>query len=106
MNDLFGLRKNTIDRINAVFQRHDRVEKVVLYGSRSMGNFRNGSDIDLTMFGKSLDLTLQFKIETELDDLLLPYKIDLSVFNHIKNKDLITHIDQRGTLFYEKSKGK
>jgi predicted nucleotidyltransferase len=49
----------------------------VLYGSRAKGNYRPGSDIDLTLLGESLNLTELQKIELELDDLMLPYKIDL-----------------------------
>jgi len=61
---------------------------VILYGSRARGNYRNGSDIDLALVGKELDLTTLFKVETELDDLLLPYKIDLSIHHKIENPDL------------------
>ncbi len=42
------------------------------------------------------------KIENELDDLLLPYKIDLSIYNQIENTDLIAHIQRAGIVFYEK----
>ena len=65
-----------------------------------MGNFKPYSDIDLTMIGTNLDLTIQQKIETQLDDLLLPYKIDLSIFQQIKNQDLIDHITRVGKKFY------
>ena len=73
-----------------------------MYGSRAKGNYRNGSDIDLTLIGKKLDLSKQFIIETELDDLLLPYKIDLSIYHKIENQDLIDHIKRVGSLFYKK----
>ncbi|MCE6991427.1 nucleotidyltransferase domain-containing protein [Dyadobacter sp. CY323] len=95
----YGLKESTIAAIQAVFKKYPQVEKAILYGSRAKGNFRNGSDIDLVLVGESLNLSDQFKIETELDDLMLPYKIDLAIYHHIENKELIDHIDRVGVFF-------
>jgi predicted nucleotidyltransferase len=95
----YGLKESTIAAIQAVFRRYPQVEKAILYGSRAKGNFRNGSDIDLVLVGESLTLTDQFKIETELDDLMLPYKIDLAIYHQIENEDLVGHIDRVGISF-------
>jgi len=99
----FGLNESTIERIRAVFATYPQVEKAVLYGSRAKGNYRNGSDIDLTLFGGA-DLTLDalHKIMAEIDDLLLPYTIDLSIFNTISDHDVIEHIQRIGVTFYER----
>jgi len=43
-----------------------------------------------------------FKIENEIDDLLLPYKIDLSIYHKIENNQLVDHINRVGKVFYEK----
>ena len=67
----FGLSDATIEKIRSVFARHPQVEKAVLYGSRAKGTFRNGSDIDLTLFGDGLTYELLSLISRELDDLLL-----------------------------------
>jgi predicted nucleotidyltransferase len=101
---MFGLKENHINLIKSVFKKYVNIEKVVLYGSRAKGNYKNGSDIDLTLIGENLDLTSLLKIEDELDDLLLPYKIDLSVFHKIENPDLIDHINRVGIIFYTKEK--
>lgn len=95
-----GLIDNTISRIQSVFRNHPQVEKVILYGSRAKGNFKPGSDIDLTLEGKNLNFDLLNKIRTELDDLLLPYTFDLSNKAEIENKDLLSHIDRVGVVFY------
>ena len=99
---LYGLNAETIESINNVFSNHEGIEEVVLYGSRAKGNFQPSSDIDLTLKGDSLSLHDQLKIETELDDLLLPYKIDLSLFRTISNTDLLGHITRVGKIFYKK----
>jgi len=95
-----GLDQQAISKINDVFRSFPEINEVILYGSRAMGNFKPYSDIDLTLKGKNLDLSIQQKIETQLDDLLLPYKIDLSIFHQIQNQDLVDHISRVGKKFY------
>ncbi len=99
---MFGLKDADIKLIKSVFLRYKNITKVVLYGSRAMGNYRNASDIDLTMFGNNLNMDILLRIENELDDLLLPYNIDLSIYDKIENKDLKDHINRVGKVFYEK----
>ena len=96
----FGLSEKTIVRMQEVFAKCPQVQRVVLYGSRAKGNYQPGSDIDLTLFGRDLKLRLQMQIEHELDELLLPYTIDLSVFSNIDNPELIDHIIRVGKVFY------
>lgn len=96
----FGLSEEVIDKINAVFVRFTGVDEVILYGSRAKGNFKTGSDIDLTIKGEQIDLSTLYRIERELDDLMLPYQIDLSIWNQIDNPDLLEHIQRVGQPFY------
>ena len=100
----FGLRWETIKKINFVFQTFDEIDAVVLYGSRAKGNFKPGSDIDLVLKGERLDLHLLNKISLALDDLLLPYTFDISIYHQINNPDLIDHIIRVGKIFYTKVK--
>ena len=99
--DKTGLSSKTIGKIHSVFSRYPHIDQAILYGSRAKGSFRNGSDIDLTLKGDSLTHRELAKIEMELDDLLLPYKIDLSLFKQIDNPNLIEHIGRVGVVFYE-----
>jgi len=98
----YGLTEKTIKKIQSVFAAFPQVEKAVLFGSRAKGTFKNGSDLDLTLRGKKLTLKTLQKIENELDDLLLPYQIDLSIFEQISNPEFIEHIQRVGVMFYEK----
>lgn len=98
----FGLKKTTIERIHNVFLHYPEIEKVLLYGSRAMGTYRQGSDIDLTLFGDKLTYAQLSQIETELDELMLPYSIDISLFHHIDNQDLVDHIHREGEIFYSR----
>lgn len=100
----FGLSEDTILKINAVFENFPQIEKVIIYGSRAKGNYKNGSDIDLTLTGEDLNLTLINKIETEIDELLLPYTFDISIYHQLENPELISHIERVGKIFYKRSK--
>ena len=65
-----------------------------------MGNYKSESDIDLTLVGATLTLRQLNSIESELDDLLLPYEIDLSIHHQIENPDLLEHVKSFGVIFY------
>jgi uncharacterized protein len=100
----YGLQDATIQKIEAVLTRYPAVEKAVLYGSRAQGNYKNGSDIDLTLCGGA-DLTLPvlYRIMDDLDDLLLPYTIDLSLYADIGDPDVREHIRRVGVTFYARA---
>ena len=104
MTSRFGLKETAIQKIRVVLSHYPQVEKAVLYGSRAKGNYKNGSDIDLTLHGGA-DLTLNvlYRIMDELDDLLLPYIIDISIFSQISDPDVIEHIQRVGVIFYDKN---
>jgi predicted nucleotidyltransferase len=95
----YGLSEETIAKINGVLANHTTVGKAIIYGSRAKGNYKNGSDIDLTLTGDiSFEELLQ--IDNEIDDLLLPYMLDISRFDTLSNKKLIDHIKRIGQPFY------
>ena len=98
----FGLKETTIAKICGVFAKHPQLDKAMIYGSRAKGNYKNGSDIDLTLRGPDLTLNVIYKILDDLDELLLPYTIDLSIFNDIGDPDVIEHIQRMGVTFYQK----
>lgn len=99
----FGLSEQTLQKINGVFTQYPQIDKVVLYGSRARGDYKNGSDIDLTLYGgETLTHTLLSQIANDLDDKLLPYTIDLSIFDNIRNHDMIEQIERVGKLFYKR----
>jgi len=101
----YGLKEATIKKICAVFVYFPQIEKVIIYGSRAKGNYKNGSDIDLTLQGdKELTFDVLLKIMNDLDELLLPHTIDLSIFNDITDREVIEHIQRAGMVFYEKGK--
>lgn len=101
----YGLSDETIEQICGVLARHPSVEKAVLYGSRAKGTFKPGSDIDLSLSGAMLTLNELGDIDSELDDLLLPYTFDLLIFDTLNHVTLREHIERVGKIFYERDSG-
>lgn len=97
-----GLNETTQQKLIEVFSSNPAIQKVLLYGSRAMGNYKPGSDIDLTVIAPSLKLNDLFRLQTILDDPFLPYKIDLSLYHLIDNDSLLEHIQRVGLSFYQK----
>lgn len=73
----FGLSDTVIKDLQDVFRRHANIKKVLIFGSRSKGNYRAGSDIDLAVIGNDIDYNLLLSILCEIDDLELLYSVDL-----------------------------
>lgn len=97
----YGLSDFQYDPIVKVFVSNKEVDKVILYGSRAKGTQKPYSDIDITILGDNLNFSLLQKIEIELDDLLLPYKFDVSLYKSIDNNDLVEHIKRVGKIIYK-----
>ena len=100
----FGLPENSIESIQKVFEEHSKVDEVMVFGSRAKGNYRPDSDIDLALKGRNISFDDILTLSGKLDELTLPYKIDLVDYNTISEKELVSHIDRAGAVFYERWK--
>jgi len=92
----FGLPSVACERIVAVLSDYPEIVQVSIFGSRAKGNYRPGSDIDLCLESPALTMSRRLELENRLDDLLLPWKIDLLVRHEIDNPALLEHIDRVG----------
>ena len=95
-----GLSHETVARIRGVLARYPDIERAILYGSRAKGNYKPGSDIDLTLCGAAVGPDTRASVASALDDLLLPYTIDLSIYVELRDPDLREHIARVGQVFY------
>jgi len=100
MPTTYGLPDKAIAQLCGVFSHYPAIHSVLLYGSRAKGNYRPGSDIDLSIQAPTLGLTDLLAIENQIDDLLLPWTVDLSLLHHIDNPELIDHIRRIGAPLY------
>lgn len=97
----FGLSDTVIEELHGVFRRYANIQKVLIFGSRSKGTFRTGSDIDLAIIGKDIDYSLLLSIQCDIEDLNLLYTVDLLDYQKKKGTPIGTHIDRVGQVFYE-----
>lgn len=102
----FGLNDRTTSELFEYFKSKPEIKKVVVYGSRAKGNFKNGSDIDFAVWldeksiknGKS---AYDLRIEAELEELETPYMFDVTDYENLSHEGLRASIDKDGVVFYE-----
>lgn len=87
-----GIPSQAMNRILQVLAQYPEISAAVLYGSRALGTYKNGSDIDITLKGTKLEVRTLNRIEEELEELLLPWMIDINLYERIENKELLDHI--------------
>lgn len=92
-----GIRQKVIDEIVAM-ARKNHVEKVILFGSRARGDFKERSDIDLAFQGGNssafildVDEDTSTLLEFDIIDLAKPMQMELR-----------ESIQREGVLIYEK----
>ena len=98
---MYGLSDRVIKELQDVFRRHANIKKVLIFGSRSKGNYRSGSDIDLAIADSKIDYRQLLDIQCEIDNLELLYSVDLLDYESKKGTPIGDHIDRVGQVFYE-----
>ncbi len=102
MTPKHDLSDRTVARIAGVLERFPEVEKAVLFGSRAKATHKRGSDIDLALVGTALDWRIVGRIYDSLDDLLLPYRFSLIIYDASTDPDVAAHIDRVGISLFER----
>ena len=98
----YGLTEIELEKLQSVFARVTKLKEVILFGSRAKGTFKPFSDVDITLVGDELTRTDLNQVFRDLDDLLLPYQFDVSLWSNLKNEALLDHIKRRGIVIYQK----
>lgn len=96
----FGLAPKIITKLRAELARTPHLQRALIFGSRAKGNDRHGSDIDIALFGPAMTATDLLDLEGRIDDLLLPYQVDLCHVDTLENADLLGHIHRVGQPLY------
>ncbi len=99
----YGLDNDAIYQIISVLTENSKINEVILFGSRAKGNFRHGSDVDLSLIGKELQLNDVLNASIAIDDLSLPYKFDIVIYDRITEKALIDHINRSGIVLFDRN---
>lgn len=72
-----GIAQPTITKLQRLFDRTPGLERVLLFGSRAQGTFRNASDIDLAVDGPGMSRSDFSHLRGEIEELELLYPVDV-----------------------------
>ncbi len=98
---MFGIYPKSYEAILAIIEDCHSIDEVIIYGSRAKGNYREGSDIDISLKGNISKEDLS-KLWNKLDDSFIPYKFDISIYSQLKSESLINHINRVGKTLYKR----
>ena len=95
----FGLTEADISYIKQVIAGFKEIESALIFGSRAMGNFKPGSDIDICIKGKGVTYTTVASLKANLEEMgPMPYQVDVVAYDLIETSEIKKHIDQYGVL--------
>ena len=98
---MFGITKKSYALIISAISEIEEIEKAGIYGSRAIGNFKQGSDIDIVLFGEGITQEIVLRLKVKLEhDFPIPYFFDLTHYETITNIELKDHIDAFGEIIY------
>jgi uncharacterized protein len=93
----FGLSEKSFTIILDALRTFPQIEDVLIFGSRALGNAKNGSDVDLALRGARVDERTAAVVSARLnEELPLPYFFDVLVFDSIQDAALREHIEKHG----------
>lgn len=99
---MYGLSEQNLQELRSILSSIPHIEEAILYGSRARGDYKKGSDVDLSIKGSKLtfhDLSL-------LDDKLyysyIPYFFDTNSYDQLTNPNLIANINHDGKVVYKR----
>jgi len=101
--EIYGIKESELNQIKNIFKRYKKIDEVILFGSRAKGNYQQGSDIDLALKGKEINLDDILNLYIDTEELDLPYVIDLVIYDRVKENALTEHIDRAGIVLYRRS---
>jgi predicted nucleotidyltransferase len=97
-----GIPEDARKRLLSVLSAAPNLQAVWLFGSRAMGRYQPGSDIDICLEGPRLSHADRLRLMVAVDDLLLPWKVDL-VPRHELPADLEAHVQRVGRCLWVRS---
>ncbi len=99
----FGITPRSKDMIVHALMKREEIEKAAIFGSRAIGNYKNGSDIDLAIYGSFITEETVNNLSVELNEKLpIPYYFDIVHYDSLKHDGLRKHIEDFGVVFYQR----
>ncbi len=93
-----NLEPQILEQIKNAITSNPKVQKIILFGSRAKGIAKNGSDIDLALVANDINFKDLCTIGVRIDELNLPYQVDIIDYNTLSNQELKSHIARVGVV--------
>lgn len=101
---MYGLLDKDIAYIIDALIKFPKIEKAVIFGSRAIGNYKKGADIDLAIVGGEITEDILHELYDYLNEVYpIPYFFDIVHYNYISNENLKKHIDDLGKVIYKRT---
>ena len=102
----YGLTDREFAKLIELFSQDEKIEYVLLRGSRARGDYRSDSDMDITILGRRIDQMsieeLQKKIESS--DISCPVEIYTARLS--ESSEYVDGVSHKGLLIYQKMQSK
>jgi uncharacterized protein len=92
----FGISARLLEKIKGICFSVPTVDKTVIFGSRSLGTYREGSDLDICLIDRGMSFSDLLRIQTRIDELNLPIHCDIIRYSTLENTELKEHIARVG----------
>jgi len=96
----YGLTEEQLGQITGILAQYRTIVEAVIFGSRAMGTYKDGSDVDIALKGEvtaSMAADVKYVLEEET---YMPFFFDVAAYGSIDNNKLKQHIDTHGVTLY------
>ena len=93
--------EEVLSKIVSLLKKDLNPGKIFLFGSRAFGKYNPGSDFDIALDGKKVDVREMRELREKLEEITGLYKVDI-VFLESVDKEFREIILRRGKILYER----
>lgn len=91
-----GIPERVLNAIRTVICADPAVTRVVLFGSRAKGTWRDGSDIDLAVYADGIDRLRVWPWLDSLDEPSFPWTVEVVTIDDATHIALRQHVERVG----------
>lgn len=99
---MFGLKNKDIEFIINVVQKYPEIKAVGIFGSRAMECYRGTSDIDIVLYGETIDFDIINEVEEVLENQSpYPFYVDVKHYESIRDNVFINEVNKSVKIIYK-----
>ncbi len=102
----YGLTDREFAKIEELFSQDEKIEYVLLRGSRARGNYRPDSDMDITILGRHIDQMSVEDLQKRIENSDISCPVEIFPARLSENEEYIEGVSHKGLLIYQKPQSK